>query len=90
MSNEARFNDVLSFFLWNAFNSVGRKFQIVPFIKSIVTFNESEGNSGLVFGLWPKALVASKVTLVVALGILPQNFGRWWVNTDDGFAQKWA
>ena len=67
------------FFLWNSFNSAGRKFQIVPSIKSIFTPDEDEGNSGLaplifvencalklLTSLVPTSLVARNVTLVVA------------------------
>ena len=30
-----------------------------------------------------------RVILVVTLGFLSQNFGRWWGPTNDGFVRKW-
>ena len=33
-------------------------------------------------------IAGSLVTLVVSFGSLPQNFGRWWGPTNDGFAHK--
>ena len=46
MVNEVQFSDVLSFFLCNAFNSAGRKFQMVKNI-DLFTLIKSERNGRL-------------------------------------------
>ena len=50
----------------------------------LIPCNYSRVLSGLINCQW----WLIRVTLVVAFGFLPQNFGRWWGPTNDGFAQK--